>query len=147
MLVLTRKLQERIHIGENITITVVKIKGNTVRVGIEAPGDVRVIRGEVALRDEAGAAGGIPVSCETQTTPPPAAHAGRDSSSQPGPDSSREPSSHAREQHVTIRRPPLAGVTARKPHPRSVLAEARPDAPSAQRDAAEPSLPLHLLTC
>jgi carbon storage regulator CsrA len=53
MLVLTRKFQEKIHIGENITITVVRIKGNTVRVGIEAPPDVRVVRGEVAERDEA----------------------------------------------------------------------------------------------
>ena len=51
MLVLTRKQQERIHIGENITITVVRIKGNTVRVGIEAPRDVRVMRGEVNAKD------------------------------------------------------------------------------------------------
>jgi carbon storage regulator CsrA len=53
MLVLTRKQQEKIHIGENISITVVRIKGNTVRVGIEAPRDVRVIRGEVITKDEA----------------------------------------------------------------------------------------------
>ena len=51
MLVLTRKQQEKIHIGENITITVVRIKGNTVRVGIEAPRDVRVMRGEVDTKD------------------------------------------------------------------------------------------------
>jgi carbon storage regulator CsrA len=51
MLVLTRKQQERIHIGENITITVVRIKGNTVRVGIEAPRDVRIIRGETVEKD------------------------------------------------------------------------------------------------
>ena len=50
MLVLTRKQQERIHIGENITITVIRIKGNTVRVGIEAPHDVRVMRGEATAR-------------------------------------------------------------------------------------------------
>ena len=48
MLVLTRKSQEKIHIGDHVTITVVRIKGNTVRVGIEAPHDVRVIRGEIA---------------------------------------------------------------------------------------------------
>lgn len=51
MLVLTRKLQEQIHIGDSITITVVRIQGNTVRVGIEAPKEVRVIRGEVAVKD------------------------------------------------------------------------------------------------
>jgi carbon storage regulator CsrA len=52
MLVLTRKSQERIHIGDNITITLVRIQGNTVRIGIEAPGDVRVVRGEVVVRDQ-----------------------------------------------------------------------------------------------
>lgn len=48
MLVLTRKTQEKIQIGENITITIVRVKGQAVRVGIEAPQDVRVIRGELA---------------------------------------------------------------------------------------------------
>lgn len=64
MLVLTRKLQERIHIGENITITVVRIQGNTVRVGIEAPRDVQVVRGEVVARDaaELAAAGAEPLA-------------------------------------------------------------------------------------
>jgi carbon storage regulator CsrA len=47
MLVLTRKLQERICIGENITVTVLRVKGQQVRIGIEAPRDVRVIRGEL----------------------------------------------------------------------------------------------------
>ena len=53
MLVLTRKLQETIQVGENITITIVRIKGNTVRVGIEAPRDVRVARGEVFTKEPA----------------------------------------------------------------------------------------------
>lgn len=48
MLVLTRKLREQIRIGDNITISVVRIRGNTVRVGIEAPRHVRVVRGELA---------------------------------------------------------------------------------------------------
>ena len=51
MLVLTRKQQEQIHIGDNITITVVRIHGNSVRIGIEAPQSVRVLRGEVATRE------------------------------------------------------------------------------------------------
>ncbi len=49
MLVLTRKLQQQIKIGEQITVTILKVKGNTVRVGIAAPRDVRVIRGELPL--------------------------------------------------------------------------------------------------
>jgi carbon storage regulator len=47
MLVLTRKLQQQIRIGEQITVTILRVKGNTVRVGIQAPRDVRVIRGEL----------------------------------------------------------------------------------------------------
>lgn len=48
MLVLTRKTQETIRIGDNITITVLQIKGRgAIRIGIEAPKDVRVLRGEV----------------------------------------------------------------------------------------------------
>lgn len=52
MLVLTRKPQEKIRIGDNITITVIKTKGNGVRLGIEAPADISVLRGELlAARD------------------------------------------------------------------------------------------------
>jgi carbon storage regulator len=47
MLVLTRKPGERIQIGANITIVVVRTEGKKVRVGIEAPAKVRVRRGEV----------------------------------------------------------------------------------------------------
>jgi carbon storage regulator CsrA len=49
MLVLTRKYQEKIRIGDNITITVLRTKGKTVRLGIEAPADVPVLRGELAF--------------------------------------------------------------------------------------------------
>jgi carbon storage regulator CsrA len=48
MLVLTRKHQEKIRIGDNITITILKTKGKAVRVGIEAPANVPVVRGELA---------------------------------------------------------------------------------------------------
>jgi carbon storage regulator CsrA len=53
MLVLTRKLQQQIKIGEQITVTILKLKGNTVRVGIDAPRDVRVVRGELPTRGAA----------------------------------------------------------------------------------------------
>jgi carbon storage regulator CsrA len=49
MLVLTRKYQEKIRIGNNITITVLRMKGKAVRLGIEAPSNVPVIRGELAF--------------------------------------------------------------------------------------------------
>ena len=44
MLVLTRKLMERLVIGDNICITVVRIEGGQVRLGIEAPPEVRIVR-------------------------------------------------------------------------------------------------------
>ncbi len=47
MLVLTRKLQEQIVIGDNIKVTILRVKGNTVRLGIEAPRQVRVVRAEL----------------------------------------------------------------------------------------------------
>ncbi len=47
MLVLSRKLNEKIQIGDNITITILGIKGRGVRVGIEAPREVRVLRSEL----------------------------------------------------------------------------------------------------
>jgi carbon storage regulator CsrA len=52
MLVLTRKLQEQIRIGENVTITVLRVKGQAVRIGIEAPREVRVVRGELPRAGE-----------------------------------------------------------------------------------------------
>jgi carbon storage regulator len=47
MLVLTRKTQQQIKIGDNITITIVRVTGQSVRVGIEAPESVKVVRGEL----------------------------------------------------------------------------------------------------
>jgi carbon storage regulator CsrA len=52
MLVLTRKLQEQIRIGDNVTITVLRVKGQAVRIGIEAPRELRVVRGELPREKE-----------------------------------------------------------------------------------------------
>ena len=48
MLVLSRKLGEKIVIGDDIVVTVVKIDRNQIRLGIEAPQDVPVYREEIA---------------------------------------------------------------------------------------------------
>lgn len=48
MLVLTRRTDETILIDGRIEIQVVRIKGNTVRIGIRAPEDVKILRGELA---------------------------------------------------------------------------------------------------
>lgn len=47
MLVLSRKEAQRIRVGNDIVVTVVKIAGDKVRVGIEAPSDVLVLRDEL----------------------------------------------------------------------------------------------------
>lgn len=47
MLVLSRKRDERIVIGDNIVITVVEVRGDKVRLGIEAPSEVPVHRQEI----------------------------------------------------------------------------------------------------
>ena len=52
MLVLTRKKFESIAIGPDIVITIIKIDGNKVRVGIEAPAELRILR--VELKPEEG---------------------------------------------------------------------------------------------
>lgn len=47
MLVLTRKPGEKIHIGPDITVTVLEAVGNKIRIGIDAPQDVKVLRAEL----------------------------------------------------------------------------------------------------
>jgi carbon storage regulator CsrA len=51
MLVLSRKAGERIRIGDNITIVVNRVVGSRVSVGIEAPANVRIVRGELEFFD------------------------------------------------------------------------------------------------
>lgn len=55
MLVLSRKVDERIKIGADIYITVVRIAGDKVRLGVEAPAETPVHREEVALAIESAA--------------------------------------------------------------------------------------------
>lgn len=47
MLVLSRKCGEEIVIGEEVRVTVLKIEGSAVKVGIDAPREVRIIRAEI----------------------------------------------------------------------------------------------------
>jgi carbon storage regulator len=50
MLVLTRKVGETILIGDTITVTLVRVQGDKIRVGIDAPADVQILREEVRDR-------------------------------------------------------------------------------------------------
>lgn len=47
MLVLSRKSQETIRIGDDIEIRIIEVKGDTVRIGIDAPKSVDILRGEL----------------------------------------------------------------------------------------------------
>ena len=57
MLILTRRVGETLMIGEDVTVTVLGVKGNQVRIGVSAPRDVAVHREEIferIKREEAG---------------------------------------------------------------------------------------------
>lgn len=51
MLVLSRKQNERIRVGDSVVVTIVRVSGDKVRIGIEAPPSMRVLRDEL---DDAG---------------------------------------------------------------------------------------------
>ena len=64
MLVLSRKLGQRFKVGQEVRVTIVKIDRNSVRIGIEAPGDVTVYREEIVPEEtdtESEIKGGRPV--------------------------------------------------------------------------------------
>ena len=53
MLVVSRKVGERIRIGDEIAVTIVRLTGGGVRIGIEAPRKIPVVREELSKRDAA----------------------------------------------------------------------------------------------
>ena len=56
MLILTRRVGESLMIGNDVTITVLGVKGNQVRIGVKAPKEVAVHREEILSRIEEAAA-------------------------------------------------------------------------------------------
>jgi carbon storage regulator len=75
MLVLSRKVGERLVIGDNIAVVVSRVAGNRVTLGIEAPADVRIVRGELkAETDEAAQRQAAPLPKGSFADAPHAAH-------------------------------------------------------------------------
>ena len=54
MLILTRRVDESLVIGDNVTVTILGVKGNQVRIGVDAPRDVAVHREELAQKQGLG---------------------------------------------------------------------------------------------
>jgi len=69
MLVLSRKIGEKLVIGDNITVVISRVAGNRVTLGIEAPNNVRIVRGELRpeFEVEVPAARGSGFDLETDT--------------------------------------------------------------------------------
>jgi carbon storage regulator len=81
MLVLSRKVGERIHVGDDITIEIRRIAGNRVTVALAAPRDVRILRGELerAAREFREPEGGRGAAAADEKTCVPLPTAGRES--------------------------------------------------------------------
>lgn len=62
MLILTRRVGETVMIGEDVTVTVLGVKGNQVRIGVNAPRDVAVHREEIFERIKREEQDGVPAT-------------------------------------------------------------------------------------
>ncbi len=67
MLILTRRIGETLMVGDDVTITVLGVKGNQVRIGVNAPKDVAVHREEIYQRIQKEKTGDDPDESENES--------------------------------------------------------------------------------
>jgi len=67
MLILTRRVGETLMVGDNVTITVLGVKGNQVRIGVNAPKDVSVHREEIYQRIQREKVAGLEAALQDKT--------------------------------------------------------------------------------
>jgi carbon storage regulator len=74
MLILTRRVGETLMIGDEVTVTVLGVKGNQVRIGVRAPKTVSVHREEIyeRIRAEQGGSPGSDIDSDTEYSSPAA---------------------------------------------------------------------------
>lgn len=73
MLILTRKVGETIRIGGNVLVRVLEVRGGQVRLGVDAPADVRIFREEIYRATEAAGEAAAPPDANGGSGKPPAA--------------------------------------------------------------------------
>jgi carbon storage regulator len=113
MLVLTRKQAEQIQIGENVVITILRVKGQSVRIGIEAPREVRVMRAELPkIVDQTDESQSISVAARSSKESPAACPASQSDSKK-----ARRSSAggfHGAAQAANLKASPLARMVSRR---------------------------------
>ncbi len=72
MLILSRRESESVHLGDDIVLTIVRVSGEKVRIGIQAPSHIKVLRNELEIEDTSvpkPAAIASPVDARSRPTP------------------------------------------------------------------------------
>jgi carbon storage regulator len=62
MLILSRRESERVHLGDDIVLTIVRVNGDKVRIGVEAPSHIKILRTELELNSNDSASVAEPKS-------------------------------------------------------------------------------------